>query len=87
MFLVKEIALGISEVVTLADDLTNDFSQNNDATSDFLEEITVSDATAFDIDYVVPADTTTVSDANVLEPLKNISDTQNITDAGGTIWV
>jgi len=85
--LVKEIALGISEVVTLADDLTNDFSQNNDATSDFLEEITVSDATAFDIDYVVPADTTTVSDANVLEPLKNISDTQNITDAGGTIWV
>jgi hypothetical protein len=84
---VKEITLGLSDTFTLVDDIATDFTQLNDASSDLVEEITLSDATAFDIDYLIPTDTVTVSDANVLEPQKNVSDSQTVTDAGGTIWV
>lgn len=84
---VKEITLGLSDTSTLVDDIATDFTQLNDASSDLVEEITLSDATAFDIDYLIPTDTVTVSDANVLEPQKNVSDSQTVTDAGGTIWV
>ena len=84
---VKEITLELSDTSTLVDDIATDFTQLNDASSDLVEEITMSDSTAFDIDYLIPTDTVTVSDANVLEPQKNVSDSQTVTDAGGTIWV
>jgi hypothetical protein len=84
---VKEISLGLTDTFTLVDAIASDFTQLDDASSDLVEEITLSDATAFDIDYLIPTDTITVSDPNVLEPQKNVSDTQTVTDAGGTIWV
>jgi hypothetical protein len=84
---VKEISLGLTDTFTLVDAIASDFTQLDDASSDLVEEITLSDSTAFDIDYVIPTDTITVSDPNVLEAQKNVSDTQTVTDAGGTIWV
>ena len=67
--------------------MVRDFNQANDASSDLVENISVADTATLDINYVIPSDSITTSDVNINDIEKNVTDTQSITDAGGTIWV
>jgi len=81
---VKELEFTLSDTVTLSDTMVRTFDQQNDASSDLQEDVTLGDAVALDLDYVIPTDTITISDADNRNVGKSVTDSITTTDVGGS---
>ena len=82
---VKELEFTLSDTVTLSDTMVRNFNQQNDASSDLQEDVTVGDDVELNLDYVIPTDTITISDADDKDVEKDVTDSITPTDVGGDI--
>lgn len=64
--------------------LDREFQQNHDESSDLSDHLELSDTKALNLDYVIPTDTITLSDNNIADVNKTVTDTVTASDVGGT---
>ena len=82
---VKELEFTLLDTVTLSDTMVRSFDQQNDASSDLQEDVTLGEQVALNLDYVIPTDSITINDADNRDVTKGVTDSITTTDAGGTL--
>lgn len=82
---VRELDFTLTDTLSVSDTMVRNFNQLNDASSDLQEDVTIGDDVALSLDYVISTDTVTMSDVNITDMGKNITDTVTTTDAGGSV--
>lgn len=81
------IPVTLTDTITVSDSITQSFNQENDATSDLQEDITLTDSTSFDIEFVATSETVSLSDTNsVINTNKSETDTVTISESIDEIW-
>jgi len=73
-----------SDSVDTSTSMDRFFQQNHDNDSDFSDHVAQTDDTSYTLDYVISPDTITITDADILEIDKSVTDSVITTDAGGT---
>ena len=79
-----ETDISLEDSVDTSTVLDVEFQQNHDASSDLSEHLSLADTTTLTLDYVIPSDTVTLSDNNVADVNKTVTDTVTTSDVGGT---